>query len=301
LPLFAHRFNQQYECLGHVSKLFQQFFRVFPLKENFSQEFNNWANGICKEAIHGRFPENLTEYFEQYHTLAALLFKFSSLQEQLLPLFNAFPILSQSGLSLQALEQSIKSFDLSNPEEVVNLSKKLCLLLTLLEVYSYLYAPKKTYPHMQYPKVMQTNEEQLKELIRQNPPEEEFIDELRDMSNYFSAINQLDNFVHTHGQYKNIVKAFLLLMNEDKSTVFQLNAIIGNVSVSCLGKLDLGLTPFMSLKEEERLNERLFAEICRFFAFPIRYMPMNLSFNLFQPVKPASKTKDEVLEFNLSL
>ena len=303
LPLFARRFNQQYECMGHVSRLFQQFSRVFTLKENFFQEFNNWGDGICKKAINGRFPENADEYFEQYQTLATLLFKFSSLKERFLPLFNVFPVLNESTFNLQALEQSIQSFDLSNPEEVVSLSKKLTLLLTLLKMYSYLYDPKITYPHKQYPKVMRVNEEQLKELIRQSPPEEEFIDELEDLLNYCSAINQLDDFIHKYGHYKNIAKAFFLLMSEDKSTVLQLDAMISNVPEHCLGKLDLGLAPLMSLKGDERLNERLFAEICRFFSFPIRYTPINLSFNLFQPSKPASKIKDEALELksNLSL
>ncbi|MCL9684767.1 protein kinase domain-containing protein [Legionella maioricensis] len=305
LPSFARSFNQQYACMGHISKLYLQLNKVFSLKENFSQEFNTWAQRICDNAINGKFPSDVDEYFDRYHILASLLINFSSFKEKPHPLFKAFPVLNQSAFSPQAIEESIKNLDWNNVQAVMDLSKKLSLLMTLLEVYYHLYDTEHPYPHKDYPKVMQTNEELLKKLISQNPPEEEFIAELEGILNYCRVITELDHFVEDCNLYGNIVMAFSLLMNGDKSKVLQLEAMIENSSERALVKLNQGLKPLLSLKPDEQLNERLFAEITRFFAFPLRYHPTASKFsphnNLFQSVVSASKAEDDDLKFNLSL
>ncbi len=293
LPLFAHVFNRQYECMQQVSKLFLQFKHVFTLKDNFSQEFNSWAEEICMNAINGKFP-NDPEYFEKYHDLAYLLIDFDRHKKELGLLFDAFPVLNQSAIGFAAIEQSIKNFKLNDTQSFEDLSQKLELLFILEDVFSNL-DPKKGYPHTKYLTVMETGINQLTKLISQYPPEQEFIVELQSLLNYFEAINDLDEFIGDFDFYEHIVKAILLLMNDDKSKVLKLGEMISEVPEQYLGLLEQGLESLLSQESGGQLNEKLFAELIRFFALPPRYQPMATRPNphiLFQPASSKAEEED---------
>ncbi|BCA94239.1 hypothetical protein TUM19329_06000 [Legionella antarctica] len=306
LPLAAHVFNQQFKCMVELSNLFDQFKNVFSLKDNFSQDFNDWATEISENAIIGQFP-NDSKYFEKYHTLASYLIKFSILIKEDNLLFKGFPDLNQSEISFAAIMQSIENLKLDDTQCIEVLSKKLDLLFTLTDVF-YSMDHTKGYPHTRYPIVLETGIEQVTQLINKNPSLEEFTAELNSLLEYFATINELDAFIKDAAAYKNVVKSFLLLMNDDQSRVLKFKGMLGEDAKLFLGKLEQGLTRLLSMEAGPQLNDKLFVEMIRFIAFPLRYHPMGTGpkpNTLFQPIPIAppdcSKEEEELFAFHKSL
>ncbi|WP_392537551.1 hypothetical protein [Legionella sp. 227] len=308
LPQFVELFNHQYECVTQLNELANQLIPHCAWKKDFQQQFIDWANDIFNNAIHGKFPE-IQGYFSHYRSMIALLNRCAQEGETLTGLFNALPELSQSILGGEEIDMAIRQLKLSDTQTVINLTQKLVLLFLIHDVFYQLIDQDKK----EYDSIMQTNSAQFIAIIfllnQQDPPKGELVIQLGNISNSLKALNQLRLFMDKCSPYPNIQKAIEILLKHNFKIEALANIVNDNyMKVSDAKRLDRGLDIVLSeeanqlLQESSTQNEKLFAEITRYFAMPGRYFPPEPKIHtqqkftqlLFQPRPQEAMNSDEI-------
>ncbi|KTC79122.1 Protein kinase domain protein [Legionella cherrii] len=314
LPQFVQLFNHQYDCITQVNALANQLIPHCSWKKDFQQQFIDWTNEIFNQAIQGKFPE-IQGYFSHYHSMIALLDRCSQDRETLTGLFNALPDLSQSIIGEESIDIAIRQLKLSDTQTVINLTQKLVLLFLIHDVFYQLIDRDKK----EYDSIMQTNSAQfiaiIRQLNQQDPPKGELVIQLGNISDSLKALNQLRFFMDKCSTYPNIQKAIEILLKHNFKIESLANIVNDNyIKVSDAKRLDRGLDIVLSeeanqsLQEFSTRNERIFAEMTRYFAMPGRYFPPepkihtqeSFAHMLFQPKPQEAKDSDEITALELT-
>ncbi|PWY57675.1 hypothetical protein DGG96_00850 [Legionella qingyii] len=280
LPQFAQLFNNQSYCLIQLNALTKQLAPHFSWNNALRQQSINWTNDILNNAMQGKFPENYEKYFSYYHTMIALLNRYVKDRGTLTFMYNVLPALSQSTLSQTANDTAIRQLQLMDPQTIIILTQRLELLFLMHDVFCQLMDPNKK----EYDAIIQTNNIKFSTLIdqfnQQSLQQEELKDQLDNIFNSFKALNKLRLFIHKCSSHSNIQKAIdILLKNNFK--IEEIAKIVNDnyIEISAVKNLDIGLNIVLyeeanqSLQESSTRNEKLFAEITRYFAMPGRYLP----------------------------
>lgn len=204
---------------------------------------------------------------------------------------------------------------MSDTQTVINLTQKLVLLFLIHDVFYQLIDRDKK----EYDSIMQTNSAQfiaiIRQLNQQDPPKGELVIQLGNISDSLKALNQLRFFMDKCSTYPNIQKAIEILLKHNFKIESLANIVNDNyIKVSDAKRLDRGLDIVLSeeanqsLQEFSTRNERIFAEMTRYFAMPGRYFPPepkihtqeSFAHMLFQPKPQEAKDSDEITALELT-
>ncbi|KTC79123.1 Protein kinase domain protein [Legionella cherrii] len=304
LPQFVQLFNKQYFCITQFNALAKQLAPHYSWYNALQKQFINWTNETFSNAIEGKFPENQEEYFLHYRTMIELLNRYVKDRKTLAGLFNALPALSQSRVGKEAIDNTIRQLQLSDPQTVSNLTQKLALLFLIHDVLCQLIDPDKK----EYPVILQANKNKFNTLILQLANQhdlqlEELKIQLGHVSDSLKALNQLRLFMEKCSAHTNIQKAIeILLKNNFKIEVLAHIVNDNYIDIIPAKRLDRALTIVLSEAENQSLNEKLFTEITRYFANPGNYLPpdpkmytqANSSQLLFQSIPPGGEDADKI-------
>ncbi|CEG57929.1 protein kinase family protein [Legionella fallonii] len=271
LPEFAKLFNRQYQCVVKTEELRKKITPIFSSQNDLKQQFQKWGLTIFNNAEEGNFPEKIDEYFTHYSFLFELLTHFDTQRQVIMPLFDLVPELNQSPINWQSIEESIKKLQLADLQMVTALSQKLELLLLIHDVYACLIN--------QSDVIIEANKTKfatlIKHVVDQTLPEKELKTKFEEMNDYFEDLDELGSFMDQCDKpYPNIQEAIGILLNNNYKIVELADAIRAKNQDFLLIRLDRGLKVILSEGENSSaLNERIFTEMSRFFAIPLRYIP----------------------------
>ncbi|WP_454783367.1 protein kinase domain-containing protein [Legionella sp. WA2022007384] len=274
LPQFARLFNTQYYCLSQVNALTQKLTPHFSWFNVLPQQFTEWSNDLFNNALQGKFPENYEKYFSSYHVMIAFLDRCVKDSDTLAFMYNVLPTLSQSTLGPAGTDSAIQQLRLTDLKTVIHLTQQLELVFLIHDVFCQLMDPNKK----EYNAIIQTNNAKFSILIHQfsqgSLQQEELKTQLEPIFDSFKAFNKLRLFIDKCSSHSNIQKALDILLKNNFRIEEIANIVKDNyIEISAVKKLERGLNIVLSEESGQSLNEKLFAEITRYFSMPVRYLP----------------------------